>query len=76
MERDVYFETILLKKFGKHIKEIRISNYLTQEKAALLCELNQHYLSDLENGRKNPSLKVLYKLSEGYNISLEELMNF
>lgn len=76
MERDVYFEKILLKKFGEHIKEIRINNSLTQEKAALLCELNQHYLSDLENGRKNPTLKVLYKLSEGYNVSLEELMNF
>ncbi len=68
-----YIDTKLLTKFGAHIKKIREEKGLSQEKASLLAAINTHYLSDLENGRKNPSLKILYKLSLAYEISLEEL---
>ncbi len=69
-------EKRLLEDFGKHIRNLRIERELTQEEASLICEVNTHYLSDLENGRKNPTLKVLYRISEGYNIPLEELVSF
>ncbi|MDY0101157.1 MAG: helix-turn-helix transcriptional regulator, partial [Bacilli bacterium] len=36
--------------------------------------LHRNYLSDLENGRRNPSLDVLVRLANALNISLEFLL--
>ena len=35
--------------------------------------ISLQYLSKIEKGERNPSLKVAYKLSKHYNIPIEEL---
>jgi transcriptional regulator with XRE-family HTH domain len=40
---------------------------------ALQCGLTKSYLSDLERGQRNPTLKVLSRLSSGLGVTLEEL---
>lgn len=64
---DISFE------FGKRIQYLRKRKGLSQEDLALECNINKNYLSDMERGMRNPTLKVLEKISIGLNISLEEL---
>ncbi len=40
---------------------------------AFECELTKSYISDLERGERNPTLKVLNKISVGLGVTLEEL---
>lgn len=58
---------------GKRIHYLRKQRGLSQEDLALECEINRNYLSDLERGRRNPSLLILDKIANGLNITLEEL---
>ena len=44
---------------------------LTQADLATRTGINQAYISKLENGSKNPSLKMLKRLAEGLNMDLK-----
>ena len=60
-------------QFGKRITFLRNIRKISQEELAFRCELNTKYYSDIERGRRNPTLKVLEKIALGLGISLEEL---
>lgn len=64
---DINFE------FGKRIQYLRKIRKISQEELAFRCDINKNYLSDLERGERNPTLKVIEKISIGLGISLEEL---
>ena len=55
------------------IKFLRKNKNWSQEDLALESGINKNYVCDLENGRRNPSLKVLEKICVAFNITLEEL---
>jgi len=60
-------------QLGKRIKFLRQQRHWSQEYLALNANINKNYISDLENGRRNPSLEILEKIAKAFNISLEEL---
>ncbi|MDD4154202.1 MAG: helix-turn-helix transcriptional regulator [Bacilli bacterium] len=60
-------------QLGKKITKLRLARGWNQEELAFRASLNRNYLSDLENGRRNPSLKVLEKIAFAFEISLEAL---
>lgn len=62
-------------KFGQNFKRIRKRMNMTQEELATKMEISQSYLSDIENGRKNPSIKTVKKLADGLGVSVNELFN-
>ena len=51
--------------------DARISQNLTQKELAERVGMNQADISKLENGTRNPSLKVLKRLAEGMNMTLK-----
>lgn len=61
-------------QLGMRIKYLRESRKLSQEDLALNCGINKNYLSDIENGRRNPTLLVLNKLAKGLKIDLSTLL--
>jgi transcriptional regulator with XRE-family HTH domain len=63
----------VLAQLGKRVAYLRKERHLSQLALALECGLTKSYLSDLERGRRNPTLKVLSRLSEGLGVTLEEL---
>jgi transcriptional regulator with XRE-family HTH domain len=67
-------KTILLKELGAKIKSIRVSNELSQEELADICEFDRTYISLLETGKRNPSYFNLMKLCNGLKINLNELL--
>lgn len=61
------------KQLGMRIKYLRSLKRMSQEDLALEANVNKNYLSDLERGTRNPTLKVMEKIANALGISLEEL---
>ena len=54
--------------FGKSLRKRRLAKLLSQEALALESDLSRAYISDLETGKKDPSLFTVFKLSRGLKI--------
>ena len=61
------------KQLGMRIKYLRSLKKWSQEDLALEADVNKDYISDLERGERNPTVKVLEKIARAFNISLSEL---
>ena len=63
----------LLIGIGKRIRTAREALGLSQEEVAARAQLNTSYLSQIERGRKSPSLEVLVRITGAVNLSLPEV---
>ena len=57
---------------GTRIRELRKSQKLSQQKLALMVNVERSYLAKIEGGKRNPSLECIEKISKGLGLSLEE----
>ena len=64
-------EVILL----KGLKQIRKERNLNQLKVAMDLNISREALSHYENGKREPSLDMLNKLSDYFNVSIDFLIN-
>ncbi|WP_172592567.1 helix-turn-helix domain-containing protein [Staphylococcus pettenkoferi] len=62
-----------MQEVGATIKKIRKSKNLTQSELAREMEISRSYLSDIENGNKNPSITTTKKLAEKLGVSVSYL---
>lgn len=62
---------MFLKRVGKSIRIIRKSKKLKQEDLAVLCGVNQNYISDIENGKRNITMIKLFDIAEALNVDIE-----
>lgn len=62
---------IFLKRVGRSIIIIRKSINLKQEDLAELCGVNQNYISDIENGKRNITMIKLFDIAEALNVDVE-----
>jgi len=60
----------LAKNFGIRIKYFRLLRGITQEHLAEKLEMSARYVSDIENGKVNVTLKTINKIAQ--NLSIEE----
>lgn len=63
-------------KFGQRVRKLRKQRGLTQEKLAELTRIDYSYLNLIENGKRNPSLKVIAKLARVLDVRLDDLVRF
>ena len=61
------------KQLGMRIKYLRSLKKWSQEDLALEADVNKNYISDLERGERNPTVKILERIARAFNISLSEL---
>lgn len=66
-------EGMIKEKLGSRIRELRIRENLSQEKFALMIDMDRTYLASVENGKRNISLENIYKIANGFHITMEEL---
>ncbi len=59
---------------GRNAKRIRIARGLTQEELAERSGFSQQYLSDLERGRRNPTLVTLWELAQALGTTPVDLI--
>jgi transcriptional regulator with XRE-family HTH domain len=62
------------KKLGENIKKIRIQKKLSQGAISRLLEVDKGYISNIENGKKNPTLATVEKLAAALGVSADELL--
>lgn len=63
----------IYKQLGKRIVYLRKKKKMSSLDLSLESGVNKNYLSDLENGRRNPTLKILRKIAIALDIDLSEL---
>lgn len=67
-------EEELLKCVGKNIKKYRIQKGILQQDLAAVCNMEIPNMSRIENGRTNPTLKTLLKISSSLGVEIIDLL--
>jgi transcriptional regulator with XRE-family HTH domain len=62
------------KLVGDNCARLRKARGWTQEELAERSGLTQQYLSDLERGKRNPTIVTLYELAQALEVSHLELV--
>ncbi len=62
-----------IKLIQENIKKYRKERNLTQEKLSEICSISTDYLSEIERGKKVPSLKRLLIIAKALNIPVGKL---
>jgi transcriptional regulator with XRE-family HTH domain len=60
--------------FGDNLKNFRKERNISQEEFAFRAELDRTYISGLECGKRNPTLRILIKLANALNVKPCELL--
>lgn len=63
-------------RFGMRVRELRLRQGISQEELAWRCQLSKNYVSDVERGRRNVSLKAIEKFARGLHVKVEDLFHF
>ncbi|MBI2483987.1 helix-turn-helix transcriptional regulator [Candidatus Uhrbacteria bacterium] len=61
-------------RFGKRVKELRLRNKLSQGKLAKILDVHPTYISGIERGKRNMSLKNIEKLAKALNSNIKDLL--
>ena len=65
-----------LELLGKNIAKYRHLQNISQEKLAELVGLSREYITRVERGQKNISLKKLFAIADALNVEFYLLTNF
>lgn len=60
-------------KLGKKIKQLRLDAGLSQERLGEITGLDRTYISGIERGVRNPSLKNIEKLAKALKVKVADL---
>jgi len=56
------------------MKRIRAKKNMSQGDIARALEVDRGYISNIENGKKNPTLATIQKLANALGVSADELL--
>ena len=66
----------MLEQLGQNIAKYRKEKQFSQEKLAEIVDLSREYITRVENGQKNISLKKLFAIADALNIGFNKLTDF
>jgi len=61
-------------KLGQNLKKIRIQKKMSQGDIARTLGVDRGYISNIENGKKNPTLATIDKLAKALGVTADELL--
>jgi len=61
-------------KLGKNLKRIRTAKGISQGEISRKLEVDKSFVSNIENGKTNPTLATITKLAKAIGVSVGELM--
>ena len=64
-----------LEKIGILTKRLRSARGLSQEQFCAQCGIDQHYISNIENGQRNLSITFIEKIAAFFNLSLSQFFS-
>lgn len=60
-------------RFGQRVRKLRTAQGLSQEAFADLCGLDRTYISGIERGKRNVSLRNIDVIADALGISVSDL---
>src|SRR5262245_9473124 len=60
--------------FGKNIQRLRKEKGLSLDTLAERSQVSKAMLSQIEQGKVNPTVGILWKIAEGLNVQLQDLL--
>ena len=64
-----------LENIGLNIRKYRKQMKLSQVDLAVEVGIDRSYLSEIENGRVNPTINILYAIADSLNVSIVDLFS-
>jgi transcriptional regulator with XRE-family HTH domain len=64
----------VLERFGHRVRELRLKTGFSQERFADQCQLDRTYISGIERGKRNLSLRNIKVIADALETTLSELM--
>ena len=61
-------------KLGKNLKSIRTAKGISQGEIGRILEVDKGFVSNIENGKTNPTLATIAKIAKAVGVSVVELM--
>ena len=61
-------------KLGKNLKRIRTEKGITQGDIVRALGISRSFVSNIENGKTNPTLSTISKLASALGVSSDELL--
>ena len=62
------------KQFGQRARAIRLKQVLSQGDVAKRMNVHRSYISSIERGVRNPSLKVIQRIAKALEVPMEKLI--
>ena len=62
------------KKLGENLKKIRTKKNITQTELAKTLGVDKSFVSNIENGKTNPTLSTITNLANSLGVSTNELL--
>lgn len=62
------------KLVGRNVRDTRLALGMTQERLAEVSGFSQQYISDLERGRRNPTVVTLHELAQALTVTPIDLL--
>lgn len=61
-------------KLGANIKRIRTEKGMSQSGLCVILKLDRAYMSNMESGKKNPTLATIEKIANALKVTVEQLI--
>ena len=61
-------------QLGQNMKRIRAKKKMSQGDITRALEVDRGYISNIENGKKNPTIATIQKLANALGVSADELL--
>ena len=61
-------------KLGENLKRIRTAKGISQGQIGRILEVDKSFISNIENGKTNPTLSTIAKIAKAVGVSVGELM--
>lgn len=61
-------------KLGQNLKRIRTEKGISQGEIARILETDKGFVSNIENGKTNPTLATITRIAKAVGVSTDELL--
>ncbi len=61
------------RKLGQNLKKIRTQKNITQVEIANILGVDRSFVSNIENGKNNPTLSTIANLAKALKVTVDEL---
>jgi transcriptional regulator with XRE-family HTH domain len=64
----------ILKKFGNHLRELRLQQGLSQQRLGLIADISKNQIGNIERGEVNITLTTSVAIAKALKISVSRLL--